>query len=224
MILVVPFTPVLAEMAPDDFVDSVLLVAMRPVTVHVGRDFRFGARATGDVSTLQRLGLAHGFDVRPHELVTDGSSAVTSTRIRGLVASGDVVSAAALLCRRPRVTGTVRRGRGQGAKLGFPTANVAPVPFAALPADGVYAGRAILEDGAVRAAAISVGTPPSFPEARDYLEAHLVDFEGDLYDTTITLEFLKRLRDQQAYPSLDGLTAAIADDVAQARDSAESEA
>ena len=81
-----------------------------------------------------------------------------------------------------------------------------PVPYAALPADGVYAGRAILEDGIEWAAAISVGTPPTFPDARDYLEAHLVDFEGDLYDQSITLEFFERLRSQQAYGSLDDLT------------------
>ena len=110
----------------------------------------------------------------------------------------------------------MRHGRGEGARLGFPTANIAPVPFAALPADGVYAGRAILEDSIEWAAAISVGTPPSFPEARDYLEAHLVAFEGDLYDQMVTLEFFERLRDQAAYESLDELTAAIGQDVADA--------
>lgn len=214
VILVVPFTPMLAEMAPESFVDSVLLAAMRPVAVYVGRDFRFGARATGDVSTLQRLGLNHNFEVWPHDLVTFEGTPVTSTRIRALIASGDMAAATALLCRRPRVTGRVHRGRGEGVKLGFPTANIVPVPYAALPANGVYAGRAILEDGVEWAAAISVGTPPTFPEARDYLEAHLIDFEGDLYDETITLEFFEKLRDQQAYSSLEELTDAIADDVA----------
>ncbi len=213
VILVVPFTPALAEMAPESFVDSVLLSAMRPLSVHVGRDFRFGSHATGDVGTLQRMGLGHGFEVRPHDLVASGGAPVTSTRIRSLVAAGDVVAAAALLCRRPRVAGIVHRGRGEGAKLGFPTANVMPVPYAALPADGVYAGRAILEDGIEWAAAISVGTPPTFPDARDYLEAHLVGFEGDLYDQTITLEFFERLRSQQAYASIEDLTSAIAGDV-----------
>lgn len=216
VILVVPFTPVLAEMAPESFVDTVLLAAMRPVTVHVGRDFRFGARATGDVGTLQRLGLSHDFEVWPHDLVTAQGAPVTSTRIRALVAAGDVVSAGELLCRMPRVTGTVRPGRGEGVKLGFPTANVVPVPYAALPANGVYAGRAILEDGVEWAAAISVGSPPTFPEAKDYLEAHLVDFEGDLYGQCITLEFFEKLRDQAAYDSLDELSDAIADDVAAA--------
>jgi riboflavin kinase / FMN adenylyltransferase len=213
IILVVPFTPVLAEMAPESFVDSILLGAMRPLAVHVGKDFRFGARATGDVATLQRLGLGHGFEVSPHDLVLSAGAPVSSTRIRSLIAAGDVVAAAALLCRKPRVAGIVHRGRGEGAGIGFPTANIVPVPYAALPANGVYAGRAILEDGIEWAAAISVGTPPTFPEARDYLEAHLVGFEGDLYDQAITLEFFEKLRDQHAYGSLDELTQAISADV-----------
>ena len=216
IILVVPFTPELADMVPEAFVDTVLLSAMRPVTVHVGRDFRFGVRAAGDVSTLERLGLTHDFVVSPHDLVTADGEPVTSTRIRRLVAHGEVVAAAALLCRKPRVFGTVHRGRGEGGRLGFPTANVVPVPYAALPANGVYAGRAILEDGVVWAAAISVGMPPTFPEARDYLEAHLIEFDGSLYEQTITLEFHERLREQRAYDSLEELTAAIADDVASA--------
>lgn len=213
VILVVPFTPALAAMPPESFVDTVLLSSMRPLGVHVGRDFRFGARATGDVETLQRLGQNHNFEVCPHDLVEYDGGPVTSTRIRALVAQGDVVSASRLLCRHPRVSGSVHRGRGEGASLGFATANVTPVPFAALPADGVYAGRAILEDGIGWAAAISVGTPPTFPEARDYLEAHLVDFEGDLYDHAITLEFWEKLRDLGTFSSLQELTAAIAADV-----------
>ncbi len=112
----------------------------------------------------------------------------------------------------------VHRGRGEGAALGFPTANVVPVEFAALPADGVYAGRAILPDGRMWAAAISVGTPPTFPDARDYLEAHLIGFDGDLYDEPLTLLFIERLRAQEAYGSLDELKAAIASDVAASLD------
>ncbi|MDR3687141.1 MAG: riboflavin biosynthesis protein RibF [Coriobacteriia bacterium] len=212
-ILVVPFTSALAEQAPESFLDSVLLAALTPVAVHVGSDFRFGTMATGDVSTLQRVGAARGFDVVPHDLVTDEGQAITSTRIRALVADGKIAEASRLLGGHPCVTGTVHRGRGEGASLGFPTANVVPVEFAALPGSGVYAGRAALADGSGWAAAISVGTPPMFPDAKDYLEAHLVDYEGDLYDQPLTLEFWDRIRDQQAYPDLDALKAAIAADV-----------
>ena len=193
-ILVIPFTHDLAEMCPEEFLESVLLHAVQPLAVHVGGDFRFGCRATGDVGALQRSGVEHGFEVSPHELVSAAGLPVTSSRIRTLVAAGDVRAAAQLLGRATCVAGVVHRGRGEGASLGFPTANVVPVEFAALPADGVYAGRAILADGGMWAAAISVGTPPTFPEARDYLEAHLIGFDGDLYDQPLTLLFFERLR------------------------------
>ncbi|HEY5540237.1 MAG TPA: riboflavin biosynthesis protein RibF [Coriobacteriia bacterium] len=212
-ILVVPFTSQLAELTPESFLDSVLLAALAPVAVHVGSDFRFGKMATGDVSTLQRVGALRGFDVVPHHLITADGEAITSTRIRGLVAAGKIADATRLLGGHPCVAGTVHRGRGEGAGLGYPTANVVPVEFAALPGDGVYAGRATLADASSWAAAISVGTPPMFPEAKDHLEAHLIDFAGDLYDQTITLEFWERLRDLQGYRTLDALKSAIAADV-----------
>ncbi len=215
-VLVIPFTLDVAALLPEVFLENVLAVAMRPVALHVGRDFRFGARASGDLQVLERFGMARGFAVTGHELVEVGGAPITSTRIRRLVASGDIAAAAALLGRAPRVSGTVRRGRGEGAAIGFPTANVLPDPYAALPADGVYAGRVVFPDGSAWAAAVSVGTPPTFPEARDYVEAHLIDFEGDLYDRTLTIEFFERLRPQQAFASLTDLTAAIAADVERA--------
>lgn len=216
--LVVPFTSTLAEMSPEQFLDLVLMRSVMPLAVHVGGDFRFGRHAEGDVAALQRIGTRHGFEVRAHGLVSAGGSAVTSTRIRALVATGDVVGAAGLLGRPTRVTGTVHRGRGEGAQLGFPTANLVPVAFAALPADGVYAGRAIIAEGTMWAAAISVGTPPTFPDARDHLEAHLIGFDGDLYDQPLTLEFFERIRSQKTYPSLEALTSAISSDVNSALD------
>jgi riboflavin kinase / FMN adenylyltransferase len=215
-VLVIPFTEEIAGMTAEVFLETILVAALRPVGLHVGRDFRFGARASGDLGALERFGMARGFSVVGHDLVEADGEPVTSTRIRRLVAAGDVVGAAALLGRPPRIVGTVRRGRGEGVKLGFPTANVAPHPYAALPGDGVYAGRVVFPENELWAAAISVGTPPTFPEARDYLEAHIIDFDGDLYDTEITLEFFERLRSQQAYGSLDELTGAISADVEQA--------
>lgn len=212
-ILVVPFTAHIAELAPESFIDDVLLAVLTPIAVHVGRDFHFGRMAAGDVSTMQCIGMLRGFDVVPHDLVTCGGDAVTSTRIRSLVAAGRIAEAAKLLAGHPCVSGTVHRGRGEGAEFGFPTANVVPAEYAALPGDGVYAGRALLADGSQWAAAISVGTPPMFPQAKDFLEAHLVDYDGDLYGQPITLEFWERLRDLQSYASLDELTSAIARDV-----------
>ena len=215
-VLVVPFTPAIAATPAERFLDEVIGAAAHVQAVHVGRDFRFGAGASGDLDTLYVWGVEHGAEVRPHELVSISGSPVTSTRIRRLVAAGDVAAAAALLGRPSRVRGVVHKGMERGGELGFPTANMVPDAFAALPADGVYAGSAELADGRSFAAAVSVGTPPSFPDARDYLEAHLVGFDGDLYDTRLTLSFAARLRELATFDSLDALSAAIAQDAAAA--------
>lgn len=212
-VLVVPFTAEIAATPAEEFLDEVLGTCCRVRALHVGEDFRFGARAQGDVDTLYVWAAEHGAEVRAHTLHTLGGEPVTSTRIRALVSHGRVSEAGELLGRPTRVAGQVHAGRGEGRKLGFPTANVIPIPHAALPGDGVYAGRALLENGTLWPAAISVGVPPSFPEARDYLEAHLIGFEGDLYDQPITVEFVERLRDQHGFDSLEQLIAAIRADV-----------
>lgn len=214
VVLVVPFTPQVAEFTPQEFLDEVLGTVARVSSIHVGRDFRFGHRAAGDVAALKSWAASRSAVVHPHDLFELDGAPVTSTRIRKLVSAGDIDSATALLGRPPRVNGTVVRGRGEGASLGFPTANVKPLQFSAVPGDGVYACSVVLDDGTRWPAAVSVGIPPMFPESKDFLEAHLIDFEGDLYGEHVTVEFLRRLRDQRRYDSLDDLKAAIARDVA----------
>ena len=216
VVLVVPFTERTAQTPAEEFLDEVLGSCCDATAVYVGADFRFGATAAGDIDTLYVWGAEHDTVIRPRRLVRRGHDPVSSTRIRGLVTDGRVAEAAALLGRPTRVTGSVHRGREQGAVLGFPTANLAPVPFAAVPADGVYAGRAVLADGSTWPAAISVGVPPTFPEARNYVEAHLIGFAGDLYGADVTLEFLSKLRDHRVFGSPAELSAAIARDVAAA--------
>lgn len=215
-VTVVPFTAALANTAPLVFLDEVLVDAMDPVTVVVGHDFRFGHRAEGDVGTLVRYGADHGFTVVAHELVCADGLPITSTRIRSLVSDGDVRAAARLLGRPHRVRGTVRRGRGAGAKLGFPTANLATDPYAALPAPGVYAGRVEI-DAVSHVAAVSVGAPPSFPEATDAFEVHVIGHDGDLVGHSLIVEFLERLRDQVAFSDAAALSEAIARDVEAAK-------
>lgn len=215
-ILVVPFTAELAAMAPGVFLDTVLLRALEPRCVVVGYDFRFGHRAEGDVDGLVRYGREHGFTVVAHDLVGEGGTPVTSTRIRGLVTSGDVAGATRLLGRPHRVTGEVVHGRAAGAALGAPTANVAVGPYAALPADGVYAGR-VTVGGTAHAAGISVGVPPTFPDATAVLEAHLIGFDGDLYGSSVRVEFVERLREQRAFESERALGDAIAADLERVR-------
>jgi riboflavin kinase/FMN adenylyltransferase len=214
-LLVVPFDEALAHLSPARFVTDVMLDAARPVRCVVGRDFRFGARAAGDVTGLRALGRRHGFDVFAHRLLVRDGSPVSSSRIRSLLAEGQVQKAAALLGRPHRLTGTVVRGAALGHTLGTPTANLESDPCLAHPAAGVYAGFA-----RVRAerwpAAISVGIPPSFPTARSALEAHLIGFEGDLYGEVLTLEFVARLREQRAFDDRAELARAITADVRRA--------
>jgi riboflavin kinase/FMN adenylyltransferase len=216
VVLVVPFTERLAETAPLVFLDEVLLTTMAPVAVVVCYDFRFGHRAEGDVDVLVRYGAAHGFTVLAHELVSDAGSPVTSTRIRRLVEAGDVSEARRLLGRPHRVRGQVVRGRGEGAELDAPTANLAVAPFAALPADGVYAARTEV-DGVTYVCAVSVGLPPSFPEALAELEAHLIGFRGDLYGRSMSLEFLDRIRAHRRFDDPAELATAIRADIEQVR-------
>lgn len=212
-ILVVPFDEWLASLSPADFCIDVLLDAAEPVACVVGYDFRFGHRASGDADTLHALGDLHGFEVVTHPLVQACGEAVTSTRIRTLVAAGAVSEAAGLLGRPHRLRGTVVHGRGAGRALGTPTANLDVDARFALPAPGVYAAWVTI--GAERyASAVSVGVPPMFPEATCVLEAHILGFSGDLYGSQPMVEFVERLREQHQFDSADDLATAIRADVA----------
>jgi len=213
IVLVVPFTAELAALSAESFLDDILSTACEPLAVHVGHDFRFGARAASDVRTLEEWGARTATAIHAHDLVSVEGEPITSTRIRALVAQGRVGEAAVLLGRSHRVRGVVVHGRGTGTEVAVATANVAVGRYDALPADGVYAGRAVTSDGSVWPAGISVGVPPTFPQATDVLEAHLIGYDGSLYDVTLILEFIQRLREQRAFPTTDSLKAAIAEDL-----------
>lgn len=214
-IVVVPFDEGLARMEPESFVEDVLADVCSPVACVVGADFRFGAQATGDADTLRSEGRTHGFDVRTFDLVNADGSPVSSSRIRALIAAGEVEEAASLLGRPHRLHGVVVRGMSRGRTIGVPTANIdAPKGFA-LPASGVYAGW-VLAGEERYPAAISVGLPPTFPDASCVLEAHLIGFAGDLYDHEVTVEFAVFIRAQRAFDEIAELGHAITDDVARA--------
>ncbi|MCL4079604.1 bifunctional riboflavin kinase/FAD synthetase [Coriobacteriia bacterium Es71-Z0120] len=216
-VVVVPFDTATASMAPERFVDETLLRACTPVAVVVGEDFRFGRNASGDVDALRELGATRRFEVVPQPLVRVDGEPVTSTRIRSLVRAGDVATAAMLLGRPHRVRGLVVHGRGAGARLGAPTANLRPHPYAATPADGVYAAWGVLGDERYPAA-VSVGSPPTFPAAAAAIEAHLLEpVSEDLYGADLALDFVERLRDLERFEDEDSLSSAIARDVERAR-------
>lgn len=216
--LVVPFDRARADESAEDFVREVLVETLGAKLVVVGEDFHFGNRRRGNVALLRELGREHGFEVVGVRLTGEDLAPVSSTRIRSLVAVGDVVGAAALLGRPHEVRGPVVHGDGRGAsELGFPTANLEVSTDIALPAHGIYAGYYRRPDGTGYLAAISVGRRPTFYDpasASVLVEAYLLHFEGDLYGELGRVSFVRRLRDERQFDSVDALIAQMHDDVA----------
>jgi riboflavin kinase/FMN adenylyltransferase len=219
--LVVHFDEARAEEPAEDFVTEVLVDCLRARVVVVGEDFHFGHRRRGNVALLRGMGDDLGFDVVGLGLVAvEGSEGpVSSTAIREALARGEVEQAAQLLGRPHQVRGTVEAGDRRGRQLGFPTANVAVPAEVQLPADGIYAGWYERPDGRRHSAAISLGRRPQFhdAEAPSVLEAHLVDFDGDLYGEPARLSFVARLRGEERFATVDDLVAQMHRDVAATR-------
>jgi riboflavin kinase/FMN adenylyltransferase len=211
----VPFDMTLADMEWDRFVSEILVPALSPVVLLVGEDFRFGRGGRGDVAALSAHGNDHGFEVVPVELVARGGRPVTSTRIRELVGSGSVAEAARLLERPYVLKGDVVPGRGVGSRLSAPTANVRPGEGMLVPGDGVYAAWAHTDEAGWHRAAVSVGEPPTFPEAAHAVEVHLIhEDRGPSPGESLRVAFVERLRALAAFPDEDSLVRAVADDIA----------
>jgi riboflavin kinase/FMN adenylyltransferase len=205
-VLVLRFDEGLAALSAEEFAER-MLRGIGAETVAAGETFRFGRGREGDLALLEGL----GFDVRRVPLVEN----VSSSRVRELVGAGEIERAATLLGRPAEVEGIVVRGDGRGRELGFPTANLDVPEGLLVPPDGVYAG--FVRD---RRAAVSVGTNPHFDGVERRVEAHLLDFDGDLYGQRLVVELWSRLREQRRFDSLEELVAAIGDDVERTRVSA----
>jgi riboflavin kinase / FMN adenylyltransferase len=219
--VVITFDAARADQPAEDFVREVLVSALHARIVVVGEDFHFGHGRKGNVAMLRELGDEHGFEVVGMRLEADDSGdAVSSTRVRLLLAEGDVRGASRLLGRPHQVRGVVVRGdeRG-GAELGFPTANLEVPPGVALPAEGIYACTYERPDGTCYDAAASLGRRPTFYDAGAplVLEAFLVDFDGDLYGETARVSFVERLRDERRFSDVAQLVQQMAQDVEAAR-------
>jgi len=200
----VPFSHELAEFTPERFVREVLEERFHVAELVIGYDHGFGRARAGDVAFLRRLGERDGFavDVVP-AVIVDGRP-VSSSLIRRAVAGGDLDSAAHALGRPYAVTGSVVRGAGRGWAIGVPTVNLAPPPRKLLPPDGVYAAR-VAWRGGVHGAMLNLGARPTFGDQARTLEAHLFDFVGDLYGETVTVEFVRWLRDVVRFASAEAL-------------------
>jgi riboflavin kinase/FMN adenylyltransferase len=187
--------------------------------VVVGENFRFGHKAAGDPDLLADLGRPRGIEVVAVGLHAHGGQVVSSTRVRAELAAGDVTAAAASLGRPYAVEGVVVAGNRRGGPvLGMRTANLDLPDGIAIPADGVYAGHLVDEaDQVARPAAVSVGTNPQFGTERRRVEAHVLDFDGDLYGHRVAVGFSHRLRGQAVFAGVDELAAQMRADVDQAR-------
>ena len=220
-----PFTFEFSHMPPDEFAHHVLVERLHASAVIVGENFRFGHRAAGNVAVLERLGETFGFTAHGIPLLRDGETPISATYVRSCVQAGDMVGAAEALGRSHRVDGVVERGDQRGRELGFPTANLRTEAWAAVPADGVYAGRVWRLDEWGRtapgpplgAAAISVGTNPTFEVRQRRVEAYILDYDGDLYGDAIGVEFLARLRGMEKFDDVADLVAQMRTDVADTR-------
>lgn len=212
-----------AAESPEAFIERVLVGCLAARQIVVGEDFHFGNRRRGNVALLRAMGARFGFDVEPVELVArpDGvDEPVSSTAIRRAMAGGQVELAATLLGHPFQARGVVVQGDQRGRTIGFPTANVEVPSITCLPADGVYAGWYIRPTGERQPCAINLGRRPTFYEHADHslLEAHLIDFHGDLYGERAKVEFTHFLRSERKFDGIDALVNQLKHDVDHARD------
>jgi riboflavin kinase/FMN adenylyltransferase len=220
--VIVRFDEAQAQEAPEAFVERVLVDVLAVRAIVVGEDFHFGRHRGGNVAMLEDLGRRFDFDVVPLELVPreDGvDEPVSSTAIRRALAGGNVALAGSMLGRPFEARGVVVLGDQRGRLLGFPTANVEVPNRVCLPSDGVYAGEYERPDGSVYPCAINLGRRPTFYEHADHslLEAHLLDFEGDLYGERAVVRFEHFLRSERKFDGIDSLVAQLKHDIEHAR-------
>lgn len=223
--IVVRFTPAVAAMSAEDFLDS-LRAHFTIKALVVGENFSLGHNRQGNISFLQNYGAEHHIQVQAISLQETKNARISSTRIRNLVQEGQISEANELLGHPVIFSGIVRQGDKRGRLLGFPTANLLPDQHRLLPADGVYAVRAHVPEGfesdspitsTVYNGVANIGVRPTFNQQERLVEVHLLDVSVDLYDKLISVEFIARLRGEQRFSGIEALKAQIAADAEQAR-------
>jgi riboflavin kinase/FMN adenylyltransferase len=215
-VLLLRFDRHLAGLTPDGFVREILLERCAVRELVIGHDHGFGRGRSGDVDTLRRLGATEGFEVDVVEPVDFGGQHVSSSRIRRAVAGGDLASARTMLGRPYGVVGRVGQGERRGRLLGVPTINLSEIsPRKLLPPDGVYAVAVEWRGGRV-GGMMNQGPRPTFQDGRRVLEAHLFDFDGDLYGEWVRIEWVERLRDIERFASAEQLKTQLQHDRRQA--------
>ena len=204
------------DMSPDDFVQHLIVDALGARHIVVGPDFRYGNHAAGTCENLRALGRQHGFEVEQIQGIVFDGARVSSTRVREELAQADYDGVAQLLGRRYRMMGRVTHGKKLGRELGFPTANL-PLKRTKSPVWGVLAVRVHGIEKDPLPAVASLGTRPTVNGVEPLLEVHVFDFKGNLYGMPIEVEFVRKLRDEEKFPSLDAMVQQMNVDAAQAR-------
>jgi riboflavin kinase/FMN adenylyltransferase len=214
---VLPFTVDFMRLTAAEFVHDVLVERLHASAVVVGENFRYGHGGHGTVKTLTEDGRRFGFTVEGFPLQGTEERTWSSTYARSCVAAGDMAGAAEALGREHRIHGVIVRGDQRGREIGYPTANLEPLPWSAVPADGIYAGR-LVRGSELLPAAISIGTNPTFQGNERRVEAYVLDFEGDLYGEHVGLSFAARLRDTLRFDTVEGLVEQMGRDVERTRE------
>ncbi len=215
-VLVIEFSRAFSMVEPRDFVRDYLIKRIGARGVVVGHSVSFGHNRAGNAEAMRALGAEMGFEVRVVGPVKVAGMEVSSSRIREAIAAGDMRAAAKLLGRAHFLRGPVVHGRERGRKIGFPTANIQN-RTECLPPDGVYATRLALDDGAY-ASITNIGMRPTFAEPERTVEAHVFDFDRDIYGADVRLEFIERIRPERKFESAGALAAQIASDLKRARE------
>jgi riboflavin kinase/FMN adenylyltransferase len=213
-----PFSQAFSKTTAREFVD-LLVPHLDLQQLWVGQDFALGHNREGDVPTLRRFGETLGFQVQVVEPVGAEGGPISSSRIRQLLAAGEVAAAAGLLGRPYALTGEVEKGAGRGRSIGIPTANLKIWPQRAVPGPGVYAGWAAVA-GRRWGAVTNIGVRPTFDDKLEapVVETHILDYDGgDFYGQELRLEFHARLRDEQRFDGVEALVAQIQADIQNAR-------
>ncbi len=215
-VLVLPFDLALSRLTPRDFVHDYLLAKLGVEAVVVGHSVSFGHKRAGNAAVMVELGHDFGFETVVVGPVKVGGVEVSSTKVREVIGAGDLSQAARLLGRYHFLRGPVIHGRERGRTIGFPTANL-DSQTECVPPDGVYATRVVLPEGAYPSIT-NIGMRPTFQESARSIEAHIFDFNRDIYDRTIRLEIVERVRPERKFESAAALGQQITLDLKRAKE------
>jgi riboflavin kinase/FMN adenylyltransferase len=216
-LLCLPFDNRLASMAPDEFIDRILIKGLAIRSLVVGDDFRFGRKREGDFTLLQQAGKTANFTVYDTNTCSEGGDRISSSRVRQMLAEGDLTGAEQLLGRPFSMSGTVIHGDKRGREIGFPTANI-QVKRRRSPLRGIFVVEVHGVGGQPHPGVCSIGTRPTVNYRGFLMEIHLLDFAGDLYGRHLKVTCLKKLRDEEKFASVEAMTRQIERDTQQARD------